>query len=126
MTDGIVLNFIITVLFLIYFIDYAITVVPFSPLHCSPPCTPSHTYSPLDHVHGSYIQVLWLLHFLYYSYPPAIFYLPFMLLILCTFPPLSSSHSPIDNPPCDLYFCDSVPVLIVCLVPFCFCFRLIC
>ena len=32
------------------------------------------------------------------------------------FPPLSLSHSLTDNPPCDLHFCDSVPVLVVCLV----------
>ena len=29
------------------------------------------------------------------------------------------SESPIDNPPCDLHFCGSVPVLVVCLVFFC-------
>ena len=27
---------------------------------------------------------------------------------------------PADNPACDLHFCDSVPVLVVCLVWFCF------
>ena len=43
--------------------------------------------SLIVHVRGSYIQVLWLLHFPYYSYLPLpIFLLPFMLLILCTFP----------------------------------------
>ena len=36
------------------------------------------------------------------------------------FPPLSPLHFPTDNPPCDLHFCDSVPVLVVCLVCFCF------
>ena len=40
------------------------------------------------HAQGSYIQVLRLLHFLYYSYPPPIFYLPFMLLSPCTFSPI--------------------------------------
>ena len=39
------------------------------------------------------------------------------------FLPLSPSHSPVDNPSCDLHFCGSVPVLVVCLVCFCFCFR---
>ena len=39
------------------------------------------------------------------------------------FPPLSPSHSPVDNPPCDLHFCGSVCVLVVCLVCFCFCFK---
>ena len=32
------------------------------------------------------------------------------------FPPLFPSHSPAGNLPCDLHFCDSVPVLVVCLV----------
>ena len=45
-------------LFLIYFIDYAITLVPFFPLYSSSPCTfpPTHIPpSPLVHVHGSYM-----------------------------------------------------------------------
>ena len=33
------------------------------------------------------------------------------------------THSSADNPPCDLHFWDSVPVLVVCLVCFCFGFR---
>ena len=42
------------------------------------------------------------------------------------FPSLSPSHSPVDNPSCDLHFCGSVPVLVVCLVCFCFhFFRLV-
>ena len=42
------------------------------------------------------------------------------------FPPLSPSHSPVDDPPCELHFCGSVPVLVVSLVCFCFCFRCDC
>ena len=44
-------------LFKIYFIDYAITVVPFSPLYSPPPCTSPCTSipTPLVHVRGSYI-----------------------------------------------------------------------
>ena len=34
------------------------------------------------------------------------------------FPPLSPSHSPADNPPCGLHFCESFPALVVCLVCF--------
>ena len=49
--------------------------------------------------------------------PLSIFYLPFTL-----FPVFSSLPLPTDNPPCDLYFCDSVPVPVFCLVSFCFCF----
>ena len=40
-----------------------------------------------------------------------------MLLIPSTFSP---NVLPTDNPPCDLHFCGSVPVLVVCLVCFCF------
>ena len=43
-------------------------------------------------------------------------------LLSVSFSLVSPSHSPTDNPPCDLHFCDSVPVLIVCLVHLCFCF----
>ena len=39
------------------------------------------------------------------------------------FPPSSPLLLPADNPPCELHFCDSVPILVVCLVCFCFCFR---
>ena len=46
--------------------------------------------------------------------PLSILYLPFMLLILCIFSPILPLTS--DNPPCDLHFCDSVPVLVVCLL----------
>ena len=74
------------------FIDYAITVVPFPPLHsiqCCPP-PPSHIpplqFMSMGHTYeffGFYISYTIL------TFPLSIFYLPFMLLILCTFP-----HSP--------------------------------
>ena len=48
--------------------------------------------------------------------PLSIFFLTFMLVIPCTFPPFSSNPFPADNPPCDLHIYDSVPVLVVCLV----------
>ena len=60
---------------------------------------------------------------------PSILYLPFMLCLPCTFSPIPFSSFPIpdNNPPCNLHFCDSVPVLVVCLVCFCFCcFRFDC
>ena len=37
------------------------------------------------------------------------------------FTPFSTHLLPTGNSPCDLYFCDSVPVLVVCLVCFCSC-----
>ena len=97
--------------------------------HFTPtPLHPAHplplTFPPIVHVHGSYLKVLWLLHFLHYSYPPPVYFLP---IIYATYSPyLSPSlplHSPVDNPPCDLHFCDSVLVLVVGLVCFCFCFS---
>ena len=36
------------------------------------------------------------------------------------FLPFSTLNLPADNPPCDLHFCDSVPVLVVCLGCFSF------
>ena len=53
---------------------------------------------------------------------PSILCLAIMLLIPCTFPPIPILSLPTDNPPCDLQFCDSVPVLAVCLVWVFFCF----
>ena len=45
-------------LFLIYFIDYAITVVPFfSPLYSPPPCTPSPSFPHLRSGSMNYNQV---------------------------------------------------------------------
>ena len=40
-----------------------------------------------------------------------------------TFLPFSPLPLPADNPPCDLHFCGSVSVLVVCLVFFCFGFT---
>ena len=111
--------------FLNIFIDYAITVVPFppTPLHPAQP-PPSHIpplqFMSMGHTYkffGFYISYTIL------TLALSIFHLSSMLLILCTFPRLSPSHSPIDNPPCDLHLYGSVPVLVVCLVCSCFCFR---
>ena len=95
---------------------------PISPLHSTLSCPPSPTHIP------PFSSCPWVIHIncltstfpiLFLTLPLSIFYLPFMLLTLCTFPP----HSPIDNPPCDLHLYGSVPVLVVCLVCSCFCFR---
>ena len=56
--------------------------------------------------------------------PLSIFYLPIMLLIPCTFSLSLPLPLPTDNPPCGPHFCDSVPILVVCLV--CFYFRFSC
>ena len=97
-----------------------------SPPHSTPSCPPPPSHIPplqfmsMGHTYkffGFYISYTIL------TLPLSIFYLAFMLLILCTFPLLSPSHSPIDNPPCDLHLYGSVPVLVVCLVCSCFSFR---
>ena len=116
--------------FIFIFIDYAFYWLlqlshfpPFTPL-CPAylPCPHSHS---LVHVCESYTRVLWLLHFPYHSHSPPVYSLPtiYATYSLYLFPPLSLSHSSAENPPCDLHFCGSVPVLVVCLVCFCFCFR---
>ena len=109
-------------LFLIYF-DYAITVVPFPSLYSPSCCTPlPPAFSPLSScprvIHRSSSTSTFPILFFTSS---SILYLPFMLLTCCTFSPIPL---PADNSPCDLYFCESVPVLVVYLVHFCFCFFL--
>ena len=50
------------------------------------------------------------------SMPPTLFMPNFILLLPCTFAPLSPFPLPTEIPPCDVHFSDSVPVLVVCLV----------
>ena len=101
--------------FINIFIDYAITVVPFSPLHSTPSCPPPPSHIPplqFMSMGHTYKFFGFSISYTILTLPLSIFYLPFMLLILCTFPPLSPSHSPVDNPPCDLHFCGSIPILL--------------
>ena len=83
----------------IYFIDHAIIVVSFFTLYFPLPCTlpPTHIlplqFMSMDHTYkffGFYISYTILNR----PPPPSIFYLPFMLLILSTFP----TPSPFPNP----------------------------
>ena len=60
----------------IYWLCYYSCPISTPSLHSILP-TPSIPHSPpIVHVHGSYIYVLRLLHFLYYSYPPPVYFLP--------------------------------------------------
>ena len=83
----------------------------YSPLPCNPlpPSFPHLSSCPwVIHISSlaSPFPILFLTSLcLFYTY-----YLCFLFLYLCPLP------LPTDNPPCDLYFCDSVPVLLVCLV----------
>ena len=67
----------------------------FSPLSLSVLQHPPTSLPTLVHVHGSYIQVLWLLHFLYYSYPPPVYFLPTIYAIYFLY---LSSLSPPPTP----------------------------
>ena len=126
----VIIKEVLLILYIYFFLNifcyYAITVVPFPPLHSPLPCTPPPAHIPplqfmsmgfTFEFFGFYISYTIL------TLSLSIFYLPFMLLILCTFPPLSPFHCPVPNPACDLHFCVSVPVLVVGLICFCFCFR---
>ena len=104
------------------FIDYAITVVPF------PPPTPLHPALPLPPTFPTYSSCPWviLISSLASTFPTLFLLSPclFSTYHLCyLFSAPSPPHSPIDNPPCDLHLYGSVPVLVVCLVCSCFCFR---
>ena len=96
-----------------------------------PPSLHSILPTPLSHI-LPYSSCPWVIHISSLASTFPILFLPSLCLFstyhLCylfsvPFPPLSLSHSPVDNPPCDLQFCGSVPVLVVCLVCFCFCLR---
>uniref|UniRef100_K9IGT4 Uncharacterized protein n=1 Tax=Desmodus rotundus TaxID=9430 RepID=K9IGT4_DESRO len=109
-----------------YFIDYAITVVLFFFLLIIPLLTVPHP--PSFHKLSS---CPWVIYISSLAFPFPILFLTspclFCIYYLCflfpvTFPPFSPLSLPTDNPPCDLHFCDSVPVLVVCLVHFCFSF----
>ena len=108
------------------FIDYAITVVPFPPLHSTPSCPSLPSHIP------PYSSRPWVIHIssLASTFPTLFLPSPYLFstyhlcyLFSVPFPLLSPSHCPVDNPSCDLHFCGSVPVLVVCLVCFRFCFR---
>ena len=80
--------------FKVYFIDYATTVVssfflPFIPLGPAPPPTLQHSPTPLIHVHGLYYKFLvFSISYTVLNLPLSSLYLPFMLLIPCTFSPI--------------------------------------
>ena len=104
-------------IFKIYLLIMLLTVAPFPPLHSTPSCLPPPSHIP------PYSSCLWVIHISSLASTFPILFLPSSCLFsthhLCylfsvPFPPLSPSHSPIDNPPCDLHFCGSVPVIVVC------------
>ena len=95
---------------------------PFTPLHPAhplPPTFPSYSSCPWVILISSLASTFPTLFLPSPVYFPPIIYAFYSLYL----PPPFPSHSPVDNPPCDLHFCGSVPVLVVCLVCSCFCFR---
>ena len=107
------------------FIDYCMIIVPFFSPHYAPlPCTPPHPSSI------PYLSLcLWVIHVGSLATPFLIVFLTspclFCTYHLCFlfpvhFPTFSPFYLPNDHPPCDLCFCDSVLVVVVCLVHFCF------
>ena len=116
----------ITCLFLIYLL---IMLLQLSHFH---PFTQLHPAHPLPPTFPPYSSCSWviLISSLASTFPTLFLPSPclFSTYHLCylfsvPFPLLSPSQSPIDNPPCDIHFCGSVSVLVVCLVFFCFGFR---
>ena len=93
----------------------------FTPLH------PTHPFAPTFPPYSSCPWVI-IISSLASTFPilflpiPHLFSTYHICLFSVPFPPLSPAHSPTDNPPCDLHFCGSVPLLVVCLVCFCFLF----
>ena len=84
--------------------------IPLCPAHPLPPTFPTFSSCP------------WVMHIssLASTFPTLFLPSPCLFstyhscyLFSVPFPPLSSSHSPIDNPPGDLHFCGSFPLLVV-------------
>ena len=110
--------------FNIYWLCYYSCPISLPSLHSILPTSSLPHSPPIVHVHGSYLQVLWLLHFLHYSYPPPVYFPPIIYAThsLDLYPPLPLPL-PYWQPSCDLHLYGSVPVLVVCLVCSRFCFR---
>ena len=93
--------------------------LPFIPLCSAPPLLPSF---PLLSscpwvVHVSSLASTFPILFLTSPYPLCTYHLCFLFPV--TFTPFFPLSLPAGNPACDFHFCDSSPVVVVCLV----CFR---
>ena len=70
---------------------------------------------------------LWVIHISSLASPFPILFLTSLYFVPTIYasyslslPPIPPIPLPTDNPPCDLHFCDSVPVLVVCFHFLCF------
>ena len=101
----------------IYFIDYAITVVPFPPLY-----SPLPFKSPSTCITPTLSSCPWVIHisFLTSTFPILFLTCPSLLCTyhLCYLFPVVYPPSPLpfpdDNPPSNHHCCDSVFILIIC------------
>ena len=83
-----------------------------------------------SHLHSLLLSSCsWVIHMSSLASPFPILFLTsrlfctyYLFLIPCIFSSILSLPLPTGNPPCDLHFCNSSPVLVVCLVCLCFCF----
>ena len=111
----------ILLIMLLQLSHFSFHLLPYA-LHCPPHPPPQHSF-PLS-------LCPWFIHIRPLAFPFPILFLTtpclFCTYHLCflfpvPFLPFSTLHFPADViHPCDLYFCDSVPVLVVCLLCFCF------
>ena len=115
-----------------YFIFLIYLLIMLLQLSHFPPFTPLHPAHPIPPTFPPYSSCPWVIHIssLASTFPILFLTLPRLFstyhlyyLFSVPFPPLSPSHSPVDYPPYDLHFGGSVPVLLVCLDCFWFCFR---
>ena len=86
--------------------------IPLHPTHPFPPAFPPFSSCPWV-IYTSSLAATFPILFLTSSCLFSTYHLCYLFSV--PFPPFSPFHSPTDNPPCDLHFCDSVPVLVVCL-----------
>ena len=112
-----------SVIFLIYLLIMLLQLSHFRPF------TPLHPAHPLHPTFPPYSSCPWviIISSLASTFPTLFLPSPclFSTYHLCylfsvPLPPLSPPTPPPENPPRDLHFCNSVPVLVVCLAYFCF------
>ena len=91
-----------------------------------PPLLPSVLHLPPTHI-PRLSSCPWVIHINSLASPFPILFLTspclfciyhLYFLFPVPFPPFSLLQLPVDNSPCDLHFCDSGPVLVICLVCF--------
>ena len=101
------------IFYLIHFIDYAITVVPFPPLHSTPPCIPPPTHIP------PYSSCPWVIHICSLASTFPILFLTSPVYFLPTiYATYSLSLSPLSHPPTPLLII--LHVIFISLVLFLF------